>query len=163
MKFRAVPRRSVALLALLLPFAPTLTNAAPVADDPHGGGWPGRCVRALSPGTQTIQVDNYPVRVHVPANIPARQSLPIVLNLHFSNGNADQQAAYSGLEPVGDQEGFVTVEPNGNIPAATPNPNSIWFWNVPGVPTTAGSYPPTLPCPFPPRRTPISVLGHGLN
>jgi polyhydroxybutyrate depolymerase len=43
---------------------------------------------------------------------------------------------------VGDREGFITVEPNANIPAADPNPNKIWLWNVPGVPTTAGSYPP---------------------
>jgi polyhydroxybutyrate depolymerase len=134
-------RRTAALLALLLPLFPitqAATNWPPAA--------PGRCDRALSAGTQTVQVSfddvDYPVRVHVPADLPARQPVPIVLNLHFSNGNADQQAAYSGLEPVGDQEGFVTVEPNGNLPAVTPNPNQIWFWNVPGVPTTAGSYPP---------------------
>ncbi|NEA30210.1 PHB depolymerase family esterase [Streptomyces sp. SID13031] len=139
MSIRAVP---IALLALFLPLtaSPAVAGSGP-SDGERG---PGRCVRALPSGTQTIQVGfgsaAYPVRVHIPVDALAR--VPIVLNLHFSNGNADQQAAYSGLEPVGDREGFVTVEPNGNIPAATPNPNQIWFWNVPGVPTTAGSYPP---------------------
>ncbi|WP_328989468.1 hypothetical protein OG394_24865 [Kribbella sp. NBC_01245] len=138
MRVRGVP---VALVALLLPPFVSPAGAVPVEDQAATA-----CVRQLPPGTQTIQVPfqgaTYPVRVHVPNGAAARQTLPMVLNLHYSNGNADQQAAYSGLEPVGDQAGFITVQPNGNLPAATPNPNQIWFWNVPGVPTTAGSYPP---------------------
>ena len=34
------------------------------------------------------------------------------------------------------------MAPNGALPAADPNPDGVWFWNVPGVPTTAGAYPP---------------------
>jgi len=137
-------RRGSVVLAVVAMVATQLVLPAGGAGADPGHGRP--CVRTVSTGLQTVEVSFagqvYPVRVNVPPSAVSAERLPMVLNLHYSNGNADQQAAYSGLEPVGDREGFITVEPNGNIPAATPNPNKIWFWNVPGVPTTAGSYPP---------------------
>jgi polyhydroxybutyrate depolymerase len=66
----------------------------------------------------------------------------MVLNLHPSGGNAESISAYNDLDRTADAEGFVTVAPDGVIPAADPNPDQVWFWNVPGVPTTAGAYPP---------------------
>lgn len=105
-----------------------------------------RCQRTLDPGTQTIQVsfggEDYPVRVHVPAGAAARGDLPMVVNLHPSSGNAEIHSTYSAMDPVADRENFIVVAPNGDIPAADPNPDGIWFWNVPGVPTTAGELPP---------------------
>ncbi len=130
----------------------TGTNAPPTpgalgSTAPETASNPGRsCNRTLAPGTQTIQVRfqgaQYPVRVHVPDGLNARERVPLVVNLHFSNGNAETQSEYSNLDPVADAERFIVVAPNGDIPAATPNPDRIWLWNVPGVPTTAGAYPP---------------------
>lgn len=127
MQLRPVYRVAVAL-ALGLP-------AAVVA--PPVQAQQGSCLPA---GTHTVAVRGYPVRIHVP---PVRtRTVPVVLDLHPSNGNAERQAAYNDLDSLADRQGFVTVRPNGAIPAADPNPDRIWFWNVPGVPTVAGEYSP---------------------
>lgn len=130
MQLRPV-HRIAAALALGVP---SLVVSSPVlAQEQH-------CAGRLQPGTHTVQVRGFPVRIHVP---PRRiRAVPMVLDLHPSNGNAEGQAAYNELDTLADAEGFVTVRPNGAIPAADPNPNQIWFWNVPGVPTVAGEYPP---------------------
>jgi polyhydroxybutyrate depolymerase len=118
------------------------------------GGAPalGKPAKDCTVPTGTSQVDveldgvAYPVRVHVPENAGTGNGRagapPMVLNLHPSNGNAESISAYNDLDLTADAEGFVTVAPNGALPAADPNPNQVWFWNVPGVPTTAGAYPP---------------------
>jgi polyhydroxybutyrate depolymerase len=104
------------------------------------------CSRALQPGNHTIQVRfgnvDYPVRVHVPAGLATRAVVPVVVDLHPSGGNAERHTAYTRMDVLADQERFVTVRPNGNLPAENPNPNKIWFWNVPNVPTVSGQYPP---------------------
>lgn len=108
-------------------------------------GRPGRdCT--VPAGTSQVDVEldgvTYPVRVHVPDAGGRAGARPMVLNLHPSNGNAESISAYNQLDLTADAEGFITVAPNGVIPAADPNPDQVWFWNVPGVPTTAGEYPP---------------------
>ena len=114
-------------------------------------GRPGkRCT--VPAGTSQVDVEldgvTYPVRVHLPDVAPAdradrhRDALPMVLNLHPSSGNAESISAYNGFDDTADANGFVTVAPNAVIPAADPNPDQVWLWNVPGVPTTAGEYPP---------------------
>jgi polyhydroxybutyrate depolymerase len=108
----------------------------------------GRAGKDCTVPTGTSQVDveldgvAYPVRVHVPDVDGRAAALPMVLNLHPSNGNAESISAYNDLDLTADAEGFITVAPNGVLPAADPNPDQVWFWNVPGVPTTAGEYPP---------------------
>lgn len=105
---------------------------------------------AVPAGTSQVDVEldgvAHPVRVHVPESAGAADGRagapPMVLNLHPSNGNAESISAYNDLDLTADAEGFVTVAPNGAIPVADPNPDQVWFWNVPGVPTTAGAYPP---------------------
>lgn len=120
------------------------------------GATTGRPARdcAVPAGTSHVDVEldgvAYPVRVHVPDVAPdaapdadhSTGARPLVLNLHPSNGNAESISAYNDLDLTADAEGFVTVAPNGAIPVADPNPDQVWFWNVPGVPTTAGAYPP---------------------
>jgi polyhydroxybutyrate depolymerase len=115
-------------------------------------GRPGRDC-GLPAGTSQVDVGldgvAYPVRVHVPDVAPGADrwtgARPMVLNLHPSNGNAESISAYNDLDLTADAEGFVTVAPDGAIPVADPNPDGVWFWNVPGVPTTAGAYPPPGP------------------
>lgn len=149
--FQGSSRRGVAAAAGAVVTAGALIVSMAIAraDQPAGtdrSPQSARCRPTVVAGTQTVTVDfdgvGYPVRVHVPEGRRDGVRVPLVVNLHFSNGNADAQADYSGLETVADQQGFIAVEPNGALPAADPNPNKIWFWNVPGVPTTAGQYPP---------------------
>lgn len=97
-------------------------------------------------GTSQVDVEldgvTYPVRVHVPDADGRAGARPMVLNLHPSNGNAETISEYNQFDLTADSEDFITVAPNGALPAADPNPDQVWFWNVPGVPTTAGEYPP---------------------
>lgn len=105
-----------------------------------------QCATTVAPGTTWIDIDfegqAYPVRVHRPDGVAQDDPAPLVLNLHPSGGNADTIAAYNEFDATADANGFLTVAPNAVIPAADPNPDQVWLWNVPGVPTTAGSYPP---------------------
>jgi polyhydroxybutyrate depolymerase len=110
---------------------------------------PPRCIRTLPAGTSTVQVSfggtSYPVRVHVPAGVRTRQELPLVLDLHGSQSNGVVQAGISDLSSVADAEHFIVANPSGAIPLAQQNPplpDGSWAWNVPGVPTTAGQFPP---------------------
>jgi polyhydroxybutyrate depolymerase len=97
-------------------------------------------------GTSQVDVEldgvAYPVRVHLPDDGGRAAARPMVLNLHPSNGNAESISGYNQFDLTADAEDFITVAPNGALPAADPNPDQVWFWNVPGVPTTAGAYPP---------------------
>jgi polyhydroxybutyrate depolymerase len=105
-----------------------------------------KCSSTVPTGTSWVDVahdgEEYPVRVHVPESASGTRTVPMVLNLHYSNGNAEKVSAYNDLDRTADKYGFITVAPNAAIPASEPNPDQIWLWNVPGVPTTAGAYPP---------------------
>jgi polyhydroxybutyrate depolymerase len=105
-----------------------------------------KCATSIGPGTTWVDVEfegeAFPVRVHVPDGVAQDDPAPLVLNLHPSNGNAEFIAGYNDLDATADANGFITVAPNAVIPVADPNPDQFWLWNVPGVPTTAGSYPP---------------------
>jgi polyhydroxybutyrate depolymerase len=52
--------------------------------------------------------------------------------------------AISGLRALADEQGFIVAAPNGAIPLPRDPlpPGGSWAWNVPGVPTTAGEFPP---------------------
>jgi polyhydroxybutyrate depolymerase len=117
-----------------------------------GGATTGRPGRecGVPAGTSRVDVEldgvAYPVRVHVPDVAPDADrrtgARPMVLNLHPSNGNAESISEYNQFDMAADADNFITVAPDGALPAADPNPDGVWFWNVPGVPTTAGAYPP---------------------
>ena len=146
---RVLALRALGVVAVVL--ALVLTTSALSADaDQRDRGKPDRgCHRSLSAGTQTLQVRfqgvNYPVRLVVPAGVSARTSLPLVLDLHGSSSNGVAQAPISDLTTLAGQEKFLVANPSGAIalaPANPPLPDGSWAWNVPGVPTTAGQFPP---------------------
>jgi polyhydroxybutyrate depolymerase len=92
----------------------------------------------LAAGLHRVPVEfggvRHDVRVHVPAERPVRCAL--VLDLHGSGADGDQQAAISRFDRLAEEAGFVVVQPTAAIPLG-----SGWAWNVPGVPTTAGELP----------------------
>ena len=146
---RVLALRALGVVAVVL--ALVLTTSAVSADaDQRDRGRPDRgCHRSLSAGTQTLQVRfqgvAYPVRLVVPAGISPRTSLPLVLDLHGSSSNGVAQAPISDLTTLAGQEKFLVANPSGAIalaPANPPLPDGSWAWNVPGVPTTAGQFPP---------------------
>ena len=137
-------------LAILISAAGIVpASASPVpADTAEAGGQ--HCTRPTSTGDITVNVtfagSTYPVLVYVPAGVSKHRSLPLVLNLHGSNSNGASQMDISDLRAVAEKKKFVVAAPNGDIPLPSqqtpPDPNGSWAWNVPGVPTTAGQFPP---------------------
>lgn len=108
-------------------------------------GRPGRdCTVPAGTSQVDVELDGvaYAVRVHLPDADGRALARPMVLNLHPSSSNAETISEYNEFDLTADANDFITVAPNGVLPAADPNPDQIWFWNVPGVPTTAGEYPP---------------------
>ncbi len=93
---------------------------------------------------------SYGVLVHVPPALPPGRRPALVVNLHASGSNAPAQMEISGLRRIAGADGFVVLAPSGVIPMsspiaaarARPEPGGGWAWNVPGVPTTAGAFPP---------------------
>ncbi|MEL7975655.1 PHB depolymerase family esterase [Isoptericola sp. F-RaC21] len=143
-------RRPILAATLLAVVASSTLAAVPataaVATAAAPAGSPATCASAVPAGTSRVDVEldgtTYPVRVHVPDDARRDKPLPTVVNLHFSNGNADIQADYSGLDDVADREGFITVAPDAAIPTGDSDLGPVGVWNVPGVPTVAGQYPP---------------------
>ncbi len=89
-----------------------------------------------------LDVDGSSVPVHAPAGDAA---LPLLLDLHGSNSNGEQQAAISGLRRLADEHGFVVAHPHAAIGAPLlPQelPDGNFAWNVPGAPLAVGAEPP---------------------
>ena len=141
-----------ALLAIVSAVALLVAGSVAAADLTQPDSRPKdspRCVRSLPAGTSTVAVrfagTSYPVRVHIPSGVRATRELPLVLDLHGSQSNGVVQAGISDLSSVADTEKFIVANPSGAIPLAQQNPplpDGSWAWNVPGVPTTAGQFPP---------------------
>lgn len=148
----ALPLAAVAVPANAVPANAGSVNAVPAnagsVNAVHSGGHhsQNRCVRVLPTGDSTVDVTyrgtSYPVAVHVPA-ASKRRELPLVLDLHGSNNNATLQATVSGLKSVSDEEGFIVANPQGTIAFPQTLPDGNWAWNVPDVPLTSGTYPPS--------------------
>jgi len=78
------------------------------------------------------------VIVHAPAlRLP---HAPLVLSLHGSGGIAAGQQAAVALDPLADQDGFITAYPQAAIPYG-----GGFEWHVPGVPLNQGPEPPDAP------------------
>ena len=60
-------------------------------------------------------------RQMVPSTAEAGDPLPLVLNIHGLGSNADEQNIYTGMEDLGESEGFVVLTPQGTGAQA--------FWN----------------------------------
>jgi polyhydroxybutyrate depolymerase len=56
--------------------------------------------------------------VHVPPGYDGTKRTPLVLNWHGLTSNATQQVAFSGMNPVADESGFIVVYPD--------SPTSSW-------------------------------------
>jgi polyhydroxybutyrate depolymerase len=70
---------------------------------------------------------------------------PLLLDLHGSGFNPAAQREMSGLREVAAAAGFAVAAPAGvlEVPSlAHADPRGSLAWNVPGVPTTAGAFPP---------------------
>ncbi|MEW2516803.1 extracellular catalytic domain type 1 short-chain-length polyhydroxyalkanoate depolymerase [Actinacidiphila alni] len=99
---------------------------------PGGGGTPpGGCTPALGSGQYDTPVSfggtTYQVLVHIPPRA-AGTRLPMVLNLHGSQGTGAGQLAYSDMAPTADANGFIVAAPTGVVRSG-----SGYIWNVPYV------------------------------
>ncbi|HXN09998.1 MAG TPA: PHB depolymerase family esterase [Steroidobacteraceae bacterium] len=94
----------------------------------------------LGAGEHTITVLSgalsRPVRVFVPPAVAVHRALPLVLDLHGSGGNGEQQARSTRLSDVAAKYGFVVANPSGGI--LRPDAPERHFWNIPGVPLSGG-------------------------
>ena len=138
--------RAWVLAVALVAAAVSAGTASPAAATPGDGP----CLRPDVSGDAQVGVEfagtAYSVLVHVPEGLRRARRVPLVLNLHGSQANGPIQMEVSGLRAVAGDEGFIVAAPSGAIPlpppVQPPDPNGHWAWNVPGVPTTAGEFPP---------------------
>jgi polyhydroxybutyrate depolymerase len=94
------------------------------------------CGRAAAEGaTITIRQGSAKrtATVHVPTGYTAKKPVALVLDLHGSGSDADQQRLFSGMNKAANADGFVVAYPQGAIPEG-----SGFDWNVPGQPLVGG-------------------------
>jgi polyhydroxybutyrate depolymerase len=119
----------LAAAALLLVGVPSVALAqAPPAP-------PGGCDIVPRPGVseeQTVpQARRRPYRLFVPSSGPVL--LPLVLDLHGSGGNAAGQARTSGIEALGEREGFAVAtleagpDRRWNVPVTDARPDDVRY------------------------------------
>ena len=84
---------------------------------------------ALGPNGRTVQL-------HTPRGFDPNRPAPLVFLLHGSGGTGAEILASSGLAETADRHGFIVIAPDGGIPV-----ERGFVWNVPGVPTIAGTIP----------------------
>src|ERR1700733_11280372 len=98
------------LLALLGVFAPILAHGA----NPAGCGTEG-----LPAGRQSITVISSglsrSVLLYVPAAGAKRRAVPLIIDLHGSGGNGEEQAHTTRLADLAAKEGFVVANPSGGV------------------------------------------------
>lgn len=75
--------------------------------------------------------------VHLPVGYHSGTPAPLVLSLHGSGSTAAEQVAFTGMNATADQDGFIVVYPQGDLPAG-----SGFDWNVPNEPLVGGSTVP---------------------
>ncbi len=63
--------------------------------------------------------------VHVPVNYSGKTKVPLVLNLHGSESNAQAQEVFSGMDATSDGDGFIVAYPQALIPDA-----GGYDWNI---------------------------------
>jgi len=74
--------------------------------------------------------------IHLPRGFAPGQSVPLLLLLHGSTSNGAAMLEHSGLTATADRHGFIVAAPDGALRVGTG-----FAWNVPGVPTVAGTMP----------------------
>ncbi len=118
------PLQWLAFLFLLL--TGTVAQAAP------------RCVAGPSGTTQTIPIGGgtRSALLHLPRSFDPARPAPLVILLHGSGGTGAAMLRDSNLATASDQHGFVIAAPDAGIPH-----DKGFVWNIPGVPTVAGTIP----------------------
>lgn len=114
-------------------FATILGLLALVAAIPAAGctlGTPGAAQRVPVGATGRSML------VHLPARFDRSRPAPLVFVLHGSTGNGAQILGNSRLAETADRYGFIVAAPDGGIPL-----DGGFVWNIPGVPTVAGTVP----------------------
>ncbi|GAA0202772.1 PHB depolymerase family esterase [Brevundimonas sp. Bb-A] len=121
-------RAWIAALALPLVMGVLASASAARADC---GLAPAGTIRALAlgPNGRTVQL-------HTPRGFDPNRPAPLVFLLHGSGGTGAEILASSGLAETADRHGFIVIAPDGGIPV-----ERGFVWNVPGVPTIAGTIP----------------------
>ncbi len=94
-------------------------------------GWDAAAVRGIAVGTGARTAT-----VHLPADGTGSAPLPLVLLLHGSGSSGAAMLKDSGLAATADRHGFLLVAPDGGIAHDRGH-----VWNIPGVPTVAGTIP----------------------
>ncbi|HEU4961846.1 MAG TPA: PHB depolymerase family esterase [Sphingomonas sp.] len=74
--------------------------------------------------------------IHLPAGFDPARPAPILFLLHGSGGTGAAMLAQSHLAETADRHGFIVAAPDAGIPVG-----SGFAWNIPGVPTIAGTVP----------------------
>jgi len=135
-----------ATVALLAGCATTQAPAA--APVPAGrtlaaapGGSDSGCGHTAAPGSATYSLQSgghtRQVIVHVPANYSGKTKVPLVLNLHGSESDAQAQEVFSGMDVTSDADGFIVAYPQALIADG-----GGYEWNIPGVSLPGGQDPP---------------------
>lgn len=123
------------LLAFHGGFAPALAADGPEAACTTSG---------LTAGSQSVAVVSSGVSrrvlVFVPAATAVRHAVPLIIDLHGSGGNGEQQARVSRLSDLAAKAGFVVANPSGGV--TLPGAPDSHYWNIPGVPLTGGAPTP---------------------
>lgn len=96
----------------------------------------------LASGRQVIEIGKTgrarQVLLYVPRAPRSSKAPPLILNLHGSGSNGAQQLDRSGLTELADRRHVIVASPDGGLTL----PSGGLAWNIPGVPTTAGTLPP---------------------
>lgn len=78
-----------------------------------------------------------PAAVHAPPDWAGERPLPLVLLLHGSGGTGAAMLRDAGLAATADAHGFLVAYPDAGIALTAGG----FAWNIPGVPTVAGTIP----------------------
>ena len=130
-----VPIVTTAALCAMALLAPTSSAATPTS-----------CAKPQPSGDTTVAVSaggtSRPFLLYVPKGYDGKTPMPLVVNLHGSDGNGSQQMDTSAMRSVADDNGFAVAAPNGAVQTGT----ATYRWNVPGVPLVDGTpVPPGTP------------------